>query len=97
VNGYTTNTNVGPDAQFATYPSTTSSTDTQGQDVILPGSPAIGPNRYVLGPVGLDRSAIAHAHVVLTSGQWAIALVLTPNGSAQWDALARQQFTPLLV
>lgn len=95
VNGFTATTNINADPQFATYP-TTSSTDTQGQDVILPGSPANGPNRYVLGPVGLDRSAIAHAHVILTSGQWAIDLVLTTNGSAQWDALARQQFHAIL-
>lgn len=92
VNGYTSNSHVNADPQFATYPSTTSSNDKQGQDVLLPTTPADGSARYVLGPVGLDRSAIAHAHVTHIGGQWAIYLALTSKGSEQWDTLAAQQF-----
>jgi hypothetical protein len=92
VNGYTNSNNIGPDNQFATYPSTTASNNMQNQVVLLPGAPGGGQSRYVLGPVGLNRSAIAHAHVTHPSGQWAIYLTLTPNGSAQWDRLAKQQF-----
>ena len=92
VNGYTVNGDINADPQFAGYPSTTPSNMTQGRDLILPGSPASGPNRYVLGPVGLDRSAIAHARVTQNNGQWAIDLVLTPRGSAQWDAFVIRTF-----
>ncbi len=92
VDGYTVNSNIGADPQFANYPSTTSSSGTQEQDVILPGSSVNGPDRYVLGPVGLTRSAIAGAHVTHLDGQWAIYLALTPRGSAQWDSLAAHQF-----
>jgi hypothetical protein len=92
VNGYTVNGNINADPQFASYPSTTPSSTTQGRDVILPGSPAIGPNRYVLGPVGLNRSAIARARVTENNGQWAVDLILTPRGSAQWNAFAIRTF-----
>lgn len=93
VNGYSSNgDNINPDPQFATYPSTTSSNNGQNQTVLLPGAPAGGPSRYVLGPAGLDRSAIAHARVIENSGQWAIDLVLTPRGSARWDAFAERTF-----
>lgn len=42
--------------------------------------------------MGLDRSAVAHAHATYLDGQWAIDLALTPRGSEQWDNLAAQQF-----
>ena len=93
INGYTYNgSNVDSDPQFATYPSTTLSNAHGGQTVLLPGGPAEGSARYVLGPAGLTRSAIAHAGIIKSSGQWAIELSLTPKGSAQWDALAVDQF-----
>jgi preprotein translocase subunit SecD len=92
VNGYTSNSNVEADTQFATYPSTSSPNDKQNQDVLLPTTPADGPDRYVLGPVGLGRNAIAHAHATHIGGQWAIFLALTPRGARQWDSLAAQQF-----
>jgi hypothetical protein len=91
--GYTSNTNVAEDSQFATYPSTTSSHAKQNGEVLLPGTSASGSTaRYVLGPVGLNRRAIAHAHVTHLNGEWAIDLTLTPTGAAQWDTLAEQQF-----
>lgn len=91
VNGYTTN-NIKADPQFATYPSTTSSSNMQGQDVLLPGTPSGGSNRYVLGPVGLGRGAIASARAIYINGVWAVNLLLTHKGSAQWDSLAQQTF-----
>jgi hypothetical protein len=92
IDGYTANSNINPDPQFATYPSTTSSSDERGQDVLLPGTPSGGSTRYVLGPVGLGRSAIASARATYNDGQWAVDLVLTPKGSTQWDNLAQQTF-----
>ena len=92
VNGYTSATNISVDPQFASYPSTTSSNKKLDQDVLLPGSPGQGSDRYVLGPAGLARTAIARAEVTKFSGVWAIDLTLTPKGSAQWDKLAEQQF-----
>ena len=91
--GFTSNANIGADPQFATYPSTTSSNSTDSQGVVLlPGTSTIGSGRFVLGPVGLARGAIATAQANNESGQWTILLRLTPNGAAQWDALAAQQF-----
>ena len=92
VNGYTSATNISVDPQFASYPSTTSSNSELDQDVLLPGSPGQGSDRYVLGPAGLTRTAIARAYVTNPSGEWVIDLLLTPKGSAQWDKLAEQQF-----
>jgi len=93
VTGYTyRGDQISADPQFATYPSTTSSNNKQGQVVLLPGALADGPSRYVLGPVGLNRSAIAHARVTEFSGQWAVDLVLTRHGSAQWDSFAERTF-----
>lgn len=93
VNGYTSNSNVNADPQFATYPSTTSSNGEQSQEVLLPGTATSGSSgRYVLGPAGLTRTAIASARAISESGQWTVRLGLTPNGSAQWDSLAAQQF-----
>ena len=92
VNGYSSATNISVDPQFASYPSSTLLSDKQSQDVILPTTAANGSTRFVLGPVGLDRSAIAHAHAIYMNGQWAIRLALTARGSTQWDGLAAQQF-----
>jgi predicted nucleic acid-binding Zn ribbon protein len=93
VNGYTSNSNVNADPQFATYPSTTSSNDKQSQEVLLPGTATSGSSgRYVLGPAGLTRTAIGSARAISESGQWTVRLGLTPNGSVQWDSLVAQQF-----
>jgi hypothetical protein len=96
VNGYTVNTNIASDPQFATYPSTASSSARLNQDVLLAGDPAQGSGRYVLGPAGLTRSAIATARATRIDGVWAVDMTLTPQGSARWDALAHQQFHALV-
>lgn len=91
VDGYTSNPDVPPaDPRFAAYPSTT--TESRDQEVLLPGTPAAGPGRYVLGPVGLSRSGVARARATEIDGQWGVALTLTAHGSSQWDALAARQF-----
>ncbi len=91
VNGYTSN-NIIPDPNFTTYPSTISANNKQNQELLLPGTGAAGSGRYVLGPAGLTRSAIAHARATHYPGQWTINLTLTPKGSAQWNTLAEQTF-----
>ena len=92
VNGYTSTANIDPDPQFASYPSTSSMGERPQQTIILPGSPSNGSTRYVLGPVGLNRSAIAHAGVTEEAGQWLIRLTFTPKGAAQWDTFAARTF-----
>jgi hypothetical protein len=96
VEGYTANSDIQPDPQFATIPSTTASTmalpGDRNQEVLLPGGPGEGTGRYVLGPVGLGRSAIASARATRVAGQWTIYLRLTDRGAATWDALAEKQF-----
>lgn len=94
VNGYTSDTAIAADPQFAAYPSTTSSGSAPGGDVLLPGSSVGGqvPTRYVLGPEGIGRSAIVGARATSRGGQWLIDLTFTSQGSTQWDALAAQSF-----
>jgi len=96
INGYTSNTAIGADPRFATYPSTPSSGMAADQDVLLPGTPTVGSTRFVLGPAGLDRGAISYAQAVQKYGQWMVDLTLTPRGSVQWDTLARLSFHAVL-
>jgi preprotein translocase subunit SecD len=92
IGGYSTNSNVPPDPQFATYASTPSTSDNKNATVLLPATPASGGGRYVLGPAGLTNTAIQSASVQHFAGQWAINLDLTDEGAVQWDAMADQQF-----
>ena len=92
VNGYLSNTNIRADAEFATYPSTATSGVTNDATVLLPGVPANGDDRYVLGPAALTQRGVKTARAILESGQWDVNLVLTPRGSTDWDTLTKQQF-----
>jgi len=97
VSGYTSNTNIPVDPQFASYPSTTAATDDKNATVILPGSSASqGSGRYVLGPAALTGSAVHSASAQLVSGQWAVNAALTSSGSTAWDTLAQQQFHAII-
>jgi len=96
VNGYTSNANIPADPQFATYPSTGMNTVTNGATVLLPGVPAVGTGRYVLGPAALTQSGVTTASAALDNGQWDVNLVLTPQGATEWDALTKQQFHQLV-
>jgi preprotein translocase subunit SecD len=97
VNGYTENSNISEDPQFLTYKSTPSTSDNKSQTVLLPGSAANGgPPRYVLGPAGMTGTAVKSATAQLNNGQWAVNLNLTSAGSAQWDALAKEQFHAII-
>jgi hypothetical protein len=96
VNGYTANSNIVPDPQFATYPSTATTRVYPDATVLLPGTTVEGTGRYVLGPAGLTRSGVASAQATKQSGQWLIDLTLTNGGSVQWDALAAKQFHAIL-
>ena len=95
-NGFTENT-VLPDPAFASYPSTPSQDDNPSKTVLLPGDPTSGVQQYarfVLGPAELNGSGIASVHVQdqAGAGSWIIDIQLTPSGSAQWDAVACQEF-----
>lgn len=92
VNGYTSNSNIRVDPQFAAYPSTSSLHDAQNATVLLPGTPTQGDTRYVLGPAGLTSAAITSARAVFINGHWVVNLDLTAAGAAQWDGLAQKQF-----
>lgn len=92
VKGFTEKSAIQPDPQFASHASTPPPSDNADNIVLLPGTPSDGNMRYVLGPVGLSPSGIKSARTVEQNGQWAVRLVLTGTGSAQWDALAQQQF-----
>ncbi len=91
VGGFTFNSAVDADPQFAAYPSTPA-VDASNAEVLLAGTPGQGGGRYVLGPVSLTASAVRSASASLIDGQWAVLLRLTSAGSARWDDLARQQF-----
>jgi hypothetical protein len=96
VNGYTSNTNIQEDAQFAPFPSTTSTNDNKGATVLLPGTAANRGERYVLGPAQLTGTAVKSANAQLNNGQWAVNLTLTPSGSVAWDALTNKQFHQII-
>jgi preprotein translocase subunit SecD len=96
INGYTSNTNIPPDSQFASYPSTLPTNDNKNDTVLLPGTAASGGGRYVLGPAGLTGTAVHSANAQLVNGQWAVNLNLTSQGSTQWDTMAQQQFHQII-
>jgi preprotein translocase subunit SecD len=92
-NGYTSNNNIQPDAQFASYADTPSTSDAKGDTVILPGSTTGGCYpRCVLGPTELTGTAVKSASAQLNNGQWTVNLVLTGAGSTAWDTLSKTQF-----
>ena len=88
--------NPSPDTQFSTYPSTPPNRTETGSTVLLPGDSASGGTRFVLGPAALTQSSVASATAVQESGQWMVTIGLTAQGSAQWDALAEQQFHAII-
>ncbi len=96
VNGYTSNTNISADPQFASYKSTSPYTDNKNDTVLLPGTAASGSGRYVLGPAQMSGTAVKSASAQLNQGQWAVNLVLTGPGAKQWDALAKEQFHAII-
>ncbi len=96
VNGYSNNTNIPADPQFATYPSTPTDEANQDDVVLLPGVAAEGSGRYVRGPAALTQRGVISSSARVINGLWTIDLVLTPAGSTAWDALTRQQFHQLI-
>ncbi|MHB1711426.1 MAG: protein translocase subunit SecD [Acidimicrobiales bacterium] len=97
VNGYTSNSNVPADPQFASYPSTSPSKDAKNATVLLPpASTSHGSGRYVLGPAQLTGTAVKSASAQLVNGQWAVSIVLTGTGSTAWDAFSQKQFHAII-
>jgi hypothetical protein len=95
VNGYVIE-NIHSDSQFATYVSTPSSKDAGVTNVLLPGVATEGSGRYVLGPAALTQKGVQTASATLSNGQWAVNLVLTPQGSTEWNALTQKQFHAII-
>ncbi len=96
VNGYVVDENIHSDSQFSTFPSTPASRDTGAATVLLPGVRSEGSARYVLGPAALTQTGVQTATATVNNGQWAVHLVLTPQGSTAWDALTREQFHEII-
>ena len=96
INGYTFNSNISEDPQFATYPSTSPDNDNKNATVLLPGSSSGQSGRYVLGPATVTGTAVRSATAQLVSGQWAVSIVLPSQGAKQWDALAQEQFHAII-
>jgi preprotein translocase subunit SecD len=95
--GYTSNTNIGEDPQYATFKSTPSTNDEKTATVLLPVSPgSVGPPRYLLGPAGMTGTAVKSANAQLNNGQWAVNLNLTGSGATQWNTLASAQFHAII-
>jgi preprotein translocase subunit SecD len=80
------------DPQFSSFASTQPSGAAAADTVLLPDASGQGAARFVLGPAALTQAGIASAKAVDETGQWFVSLKLTPQGSVQWDILARQQF-----
>ena len=96
VAGYNAN-NIGPDPALASYRSTTSSSDTKTETVLLPGLPGAGTTRYLLGPAQLTGQAVKTAQAQQDqTGAWVVNYTLTSTGSAEWDKVAQQNFHQII-
>jgi preprotein translocase subunit SecD len=85
------------DPQFATYKSTSPLSDDKNATVLLPGTTAAGPQRYVLGPAGMTGTAVKSANAQLqNNGQWTVNLNLTGDGANEWNTLAQKQFHAII-
>jgi preprotein translocase subunit SecD len=84
-----------PDPVYATYPSTPAMTDLQhpNDNVILAGEPSPA-QRLVLGPAVADGSIIKSCNARLdpTTHQSVVVCELTPEGSSQFNTMARRHF-----
>ncbi len=93
IGGYSYNTSIPPDPQFAGIPSTAVAADQPASTVLLPNlSPGGAASRYVLGPAALGNSSVASASAQLADGQWLVTVTLNPTGTAAWGSMARAQF-----
>lgn len=88
--GFTTN-QVGPDPQFAGYPSSSNKTDSPTGVSLLTG-PSANALRYVVGPAALNQTSIQSARAESLNGEWLVRLRLTPEGSIRLDDLTYQTF-----
>jgi preprotein translocase subunit SecD len=95
--------NIGPDPQYATYPSTAvEKPDYEKSTVLLPGlassGTANGGERYVLGPSEMTGHAIGSATATLNqTGQWVVDYTLAGSANSQlWDKVASENFHQLL-
>jgi preprotein translocase subunit SecD len=97
VDGYTSNSKVPADPQFATYPSSSTEAQATAALVLLPGTPSAGgSDRYVVGPAEVTASSVESAQSAFIDGQWIVDLTLTATGSKQWDHLSEAQFHALV-
>jgi preprotein translocase subunit SecD len=95
--------NIGPDPQYATYPSTSvEKPNYETSTVLLPGLSSSGTNnggeRYVLGPSQMTGHAIGSATATLNqTGQWVVDYTLAgPVNSKLWDTVASENFHQFL-
>jgi preprotein translocase subunit SecD len=93
VNGYSYNSTIGVDPQFANIATTTSAQDIYGKPVILTELGAGKATRFLLGPGELTGQAIGKAYATQDQvGAWVVAYNLTGVGSPEWDAVAKANF-----
>ncbi len=95
--------NIGPDPQYAAYPSTAvEKPNYASSTVLLPGLSASGSNnggeRYVLGPSEMTGRAIGSAQATQNqTGAWVVDYSLAGSAnSALWDKVASENFHQLL-
>jgi hypothetical protein len=93
---HTFNTAIGPDPQFARFPSASKADNASASTVLLPGAGSAGPPRYVLGPVALTATDVRSAGAQLSNGMWVVNIRFTAGGSASWDRLNYSQFHALI-
>jgi preprotein translocase subunit SecD len=91
--GYSMNTTIGVDPQFAHIATTEPNQDVGSQPVILPVLGAPASTRFLLGPEQLTGQAIGKAYATQDQiGQWVVSYTLTGSGSPAWDNVARANF-----
>jgi hypothetical protein len=89
--GFSTN-HVGPDPQFAAYPSSTKQTDNTTGESLISGTPSANDLRYVVGPAALNQTSIQSARAEPLNGGWVIRLRMTNDASVRLDLLTYHTF-----
>lgn len=85
---------VPADDALAAYPSTSPTTETKTNTVLLPAARGAGQfARYLLGPAAMTDHAFESAVAEKTQlGRWVVNYTLTSTGTQEWESLARARF-----
>jgi preprotein translocase subunit SecD len=88
---------ITPDPALASHPSSSATyNDSHPESPVL--VPLLGASglRYLLGPSGLNGSAVASARAAFEAPQWIVDVTFTDAGGSAWDALVQKYFHEII-